>query len=65
MHRTYEMFLRDRHGKVTFEALTHAGSIVEVMRHARGVLAERGAESIEVCEAGERLFTLLASGNGG
>ena len=65
MHRTYELFLRDRDGKVSFEALTHAGTIVEVMRHVRGLLAERGVESVEVCEAGERLFTLLASGTGG
>lgn len=61
MHRTYELYVRRPNGHVQFEALTHRGSTSEIMRHVRGLLEQTGAESIEVREAGQPLFTLLAS----
>jgi hypothetical protein len=61
VHRTYELYVRRPNGHVQFEALTHRGSIAEIMSHVRRLLDETGAESIEVRQAGDPLFVLLAS----
>lgn len=61
MHRTYELYVRDRAGRVRFEALTHPGSEADIIRHVRGLLDQRGAEAIEVRFGGEHLFTLAAA----
>lgn len=61
MHRTYELYVRRPNGHVQFEPLTHSGSRVEILGHVRALLETTGAESIEVREAGQPMFTLLAS----
>jgi hypothetical protein len=61
MHRTYELYVRRPNGHVQFEPLTHGGSSAEVLSHVRNLLEITGAESIEVREAGQPMFTLLAS----
>jgi hypothetical protein len=61
MHRTYELFVRQRDGHVRFEALTYPGVLAEVMSHVRRLVEEIDAESIEVRAGGDHLFTLRRS----
>ena len=60
MHRTFELYLRHTDGRETFEPLTHRGTHIELLSHVRRVLAERGAETVEVREFGEHLITIGA-----
>jgi hypothetical protein len=65
MHRTYELYVRHHDGQVRFEALTHAGTDVEVMSHVRGLLEDTGAAGVEVRRGGTYLFTLLGDAPSG
>ena len=60
MFRTYELYVRHGDGHMRFEPLTYRGSPLDLLSHVRALLAERGADSIEVRDCGAVLFTLAA-----
>ena len=57
MHHTFEAYLIDDDGHRRFEAITCPRQ--EIMRRAEELLRERGHREIEVCQQGERLFSLF------
>ncbi len=60
IHFTYELYLTDQTGAVSFEPLTCPRD-KEVLALARQLLAERNLRSIEVRQFGEHLLTIDAA----
>ena len=58
MQRTYELYVAQKHEPPRFVAVP-GDSIRDIMSKARVILAEEDADSIEVREQGQLLFTLM------
>jgi hypothetical protein len=57
MVQTYELYLEDDAGDRRFETLL-SPSVAEVLPKVRALIAERNLAAVEVCVAGQHLFTV-------
>ncbi len=57
MQQTYELYLENEAGERLFETIL-SRSVADIMPAVREMIAERNLVSVEVCQAGQPLFTV-------
>jgi hypothetical protein len=57
MQQTYELYLEDDSGERRFETML-CRTVADILPAVRKMIAERNLAAVEVCVAGQHLFTI-------